>query len=144
MRDDFYNTIGTTDRYVAATTAIPNIGSGAEEFFDVSGENSSNLFGLGKKAQAARKTKLEGKAAAKVGKADAKKMEAQAKIDAAKSAETTGIASANAAVEVAKAQVESDRLAALKGLSTPAKIGIVAGILFLLGVGAYFGLRKKK
>ncbi len=142
MKDDFYNTIGTADRYVAATTAIPNIGSGAEEFFDVSGEGEDFYNVSARKKR--RQERVGSKAAARTTKADAKKLEAEAKIAATKAAESTGIASANAAIEVAKAQVESDRLAALKGLSTPAKIGIGAGILLLLGVGAYFGLRKKK
>ncbi len=137
----------TTEDLRVENTAIPYIGSNVNESFNnLDGDpgDYSNLFGLGKKAQANRKIKTQGKADKRKGVADAKKLEAEAKIAAAKATETTGVASAKAVETQALAQLEAEKVAASTKMSTPVKIGIGVGIMLAIGVGAWLFTRRKK
>lgn len=132
-----------TNKFVAATTAIPNIGSGPEEFFEVSGETDEqfyDLFGSGKNA----KIKAQGKAEKRASVGHAKELEAQAKIEAAHSAQATGIAAAKSATEQAKATVTAAQLAAQNAMPLGVKIGLAVGAMAVVITGIFLLTKKKK
>ncbi len=87
-----------------------------------------------------REKRVEGSAAAKNMRANAKQTQAKSQIIAAKAA---GKGDNNASISAALNQPVSSPTTS-KGLSTGALVGIVGGSLLLLGVGAYFLLRKHK
>ena len=143
MKDnEFYATKG----YNAETTSIPNVGSKSDETFSMDGEEeSSNLFGLGKRAHERKLQRIQGKADKRRAVGEAKKLEAEAKIAAAKATEKTGIATAKSLTHQAKAALQAEAIKAQSRLTPMEKVGIAGGAILVVGGGLlFFFLRKKK
>lgn len=119
--------------------------SAMQNYTGMDGEETSGFIRRLKKRTAARQQrkliKTQSKAAARTAKADAKKGEAVAKQLSAKASE----AGVKGDIALADALKEKPTEAsAKKGLSTGAWIGIGAGVLALVGLGAWLLLKKKK